>query len=85
VLFLPLAPYLTWGMTHVEMVEMVLELEEMKNVMMMRRLRLGLVLLEVFLSVVSDGSPLVRVEVAAALSCVAFGHNKHLKSIAVAY
>ncbi|XP_062167404.1 regulatory-associated protein of TOR 1 isoform X1 [Alnus glutinosa] len=37
------------------------------------------------LSVVSDGSPLVRAEVAVALSRFAFGHNKHLKSIAAAY
>jgi predicted GNAT superfamily acetyltransferase len=46
VLFLRLAPYLTLGVTHVEM---VLELEEMKNVMMMKRSRLRLVLLEAFL------------------------------------
>ncbi|XP_050944041.1 regulatory-associated protein of TOR 1-like [Cucumis melo] len=37
------------------------------------------------LSVVSDGSPLVRAEVAVALARFAFGHNKHLKSIAAAY
>ncbi|XP_042490343.1 regulatory-associated protein of TOR 1-like isoform X2 [Macadamia integrifolia] len=37
------------------------------------------------LNVVSDGSPLVRAEVAVALSRFAFGHNKHLKSIAAAY
>ncbi|XP_025648920.1 regulatory-associated protein of TOR 1 isoform X1 [Arachis hypogaea] len=37
------------------------------------------------LSVASDGSPLVRAEVAAALARFAFGHNKHLKSIAAAY
>ncbi|KAL2455765.1 Regulatory-associated protein of TOR 1 [Abeliophyllum distichum] len=37
------------------------------------------------LSVVSDGSPLVRAEVAVALSRFAFGHNKHLKSVAAAY
>ncbi|KAK4342647.1 hypothetical protein RND71_038463 [Anisodus tanguticus] len=37
------------------------------------------------LSVASDGSPLVRAEVAAALACFAFGHNKHLKSVAAAY
>ncbi|KAI3447841.1 hypothetical protein Pfo_004506 [Paulownia fortunei] len=36
------------------------------------------------LSVVSDGSPLVRAEVAVALSRFAFGH-KHLKSVAAAY
>ncbi|XP_022893501.1 regulatory-associated protein of TOR 1 [Olea europaea var. sylvestris] len=37
------------------------------------------------LNVVSDGSPLVRAEVAVALSRFAFGHNKHLKSVAAAY
>ncbi|KAL2509930.1 Regulatory-associated protein of TOR 1 [Forsythia ovata] len=37
------------------------------------------------LSVVSDGSPLVRAEVAVALSRFAFGHNKHLNSVAAAY
>ena len=37
------------------------------------------------LSVVSDGSPLVRAKVAAALSRVAFGHYKHLKLIATTY
>ncbi|KAK4478407.1 hypothetical protein RD792_013876 [Penstemon davidsonii] len=37
------------------------------------------------LTVVSDGSPLVRGEVAVALSRFAFGHNKHLKSVAAAY
>ncbi|KAF5471462.1 hypothetical protein F2P56_008250 [Juglans regia] len=37
------------------------------------------------LSVVADGSPLVRAEVAVALGRFAFGHNKHLKSIAAAY
>ncbi|KAK3404989.1 hypothetical protein EUGRSUZ_K01267 [Eucalyptus grandis] len=36
------------------------------------------------LSVVSDGSPLVRAEVAVALGRFAFGHNKHLKAIAAA-
>ncbi|KAL7169522.1 hypothetical protein ACSBR2_034536 [Camellia fascicularis] len=36
------------------------------------------------LSVVSDGSPLVRAEVAVALARFAFGHNQHLKSIAAA-
>ncbi|XP_074322528.1 regulatory-associated protein of TOR 1-like isoform X2 [Apium graveolens] len=34
------------------------------------------------LDVVSDGSPLVRTEVALALGRFAFGHNKHLKSVA---
>ncbi|KAL0426186.1 UNVERIFIED_CONTAM: Regulatory-associated protein of TOR 1 [Sesamum latifolium] len=37
------------------------------------------------LNVVSDGSPLVRAEVAVALSRFAFSHNKHLKSVAAAY
>ncbi|KAK7294811.1 hypothetical protein RJT34_17708 [Clitoria ternatea] len=37
------------------------------------------------LCVASDGSPLVRAEVAVALARFAFGHNKHLKSIAAAY
>ncbi|KZV17160.1 regulatory-associated protein of TOR 1-like [Dorcoceras hygrometricum] len=37
------------------------------------------------LSVVSDGSPLVRAEVAVALARFAFGHNKHIKSFAAAY
>ncbi|KAK2981797.1 hypothetical protein RJ640_010314 [Escallonia rubra] len=37
------------------------------------------------LDVVSDGSPLVRAEVAAALARFAFGHKKHLKSVAAAY
>ncbi|CAK9153753.1 unnamed protein product [Ilex paraguariensis] len=36
------------------------------------------------LNVVSDGSPLVRAEVAAALARFSFGHKKHLKSIAAA-
>ncbi|XP_073034255.1 LOW QUALITY PROTEIN: regulatory-associated protein of TOR 1-like [Primulina eburnea] len=37
------------------------------------------------LSVVSDGSPLVRAEVAVALARFSFGHNKHIKSVAAAY
>ncbi|XP_010931321.1 regulatory-associated protein of TOR 1 [Elaeis guineensis] len=37
------------------------------------------------LQVVGDGSPLVRAEVAVALARFAFGHNKHLKSIAAEY
>lgn len=37
------------------------------------------------LQVLGDGSPLVRAEVAVALGRFAFGHNKHLKSIASAY
>ncbi|GFY83843.1 regulatory-associated protein of TOR 1 [Actinidia rufa] len=42
-------------------------------------------IVESLLNVVSDGSPLVRAEVAIALARFAFGHNKHLKSIAAAY
>ncbi|XP_072974981.1 regulatory-associated protein of TOR 1 [Typha angustifolia] len=37
------------------------------------------------LQVASDGNPLVRAEVAVALARFAFGHNKHLKSIAAEY
>ncbi|XP_021893853.1 regulatory-associated protein of TOR 1-like [Carica papaya] len=37
------------------------------------------------LTAVSDGSPLVRAEVAVALARFAFGHKQHLKSIAAAY
>ncbi|XP_076959609.1 regulatory-associated protein of TOR 1-like [Bidens hawaiensis] len=37
------------------------------------------------LNVVSDGSPLVRAELAVALARFAFGHNRHLKAIAAAY
>ncbi|KAG9159223.1 hypothetical protein Leryth_023150 [Lithospermum erythrorhizon] len=37
------------------------------------------------LGAISDGSPLVRAEVAIALSRFAFGHNKNLKSVAAAY
>ncbi|CAI0423966.1 unnamed protein product [Linum tenue] len=37
------------------------------------------------LSVASDGSPLVRAEVAVALGRFAFGHKQHLKSIAASY
>ncbi|XP_010558401.1 PREDICTED: regulatory-associated protein of TOR 1 [Tarenaya hassleriana] len=37
------------------------------------------------LNVVSDGSPLVRAEVAVALSRFAFGHKQHLKSVAASY
>ncbi|XP_019058409.1 PREDICTED: regulatory-associated protein of TOR 1-like isoform X3 [Tarenaya hassleriana] len=37
------------------------------------------------LIVVSDGSPLVRAEVAVALSRFAFGHKQHLKSVAASY
>ncbi|KAG8374469.1 hypothetical protein BUALT_Bualt11G0135600 [Buddleja alternifolia] len=41
-------------------------------------------IIKCLLKVVSDGSPLVRAEVAVALSHFAFGHNKHLKSVAAA-
>ncbi|KAF5747663.1 regulatory-associated protein of TOR 1 isoform X1 [Tripterygium wilfordii] len=37
------------------------------------------------LNVVSDGSPLVRAEVAVALARFAFGHKQHLKSAAATY
>ncbi|KAH9602593.1 hypothetical protein KSS87_022000 [Heliosperma pusillum] len=37
------------------------------------------------LSVLSDGSPLVRAEVAVALARFAFGHSGHLKPVAAAY
>ncbi|KAF5750757.1 regulatory-associated protein of TOR 1 isoform X1 [Tripterygium wilfordii] len=37
------------------------------------------------LNVVSDGSPLVRAEVAVALARFAFGHEQHLKSVAATY
>ncbi|XP_058214721.1 regulatory-associated protein of TOR 1-like isoform X3 [Rhododendron vialii] len=42
-------------------------------------------ILKSLLNAVSDGSPLVRAEVAVALARFAFGHNKHLKPIAAAY
>ncbi|KAK4483828.1 hypothetical protein RD792_011035 [Penstemon davidsonii] len=42
-------------------------------------------IIKTLLTAVSDGSPLVRAEVAVALSRFAFGHNKHLKSVAIAY
>ncbi|WOL04841.1 regulatory-associated protein of TOR 2 [Canna indica] len=37
------------------------------------------------LQVAVDGSPLVRAEIAVALARFAFGHNKHLKSVAAEY
>ncbi|CAA0830582.1 Regulatory-associated protein of TOR 1 [Striga hermonthica] len=43
------------------------------------------VIVKNLLNAVSDGSPLVRAEVAVALSRFAFGHIKHLKSVASAY
>ncbi|XP_047316415.1 regulatory-associated protein of TOR 1 isoform X2 [Impatiens glandulifera] len=42
-------------------------------------------IIKCLLNVVSDGSPLVRAEVAVALARFAFGHNKQLKAIAAAY
>ncbi|KAJ6845017.1 regulatory-associated protein of TOR 2 isoform X1 [Iris pallida] len=42
-------------------------------------------IVKILLKVVADGSPLVRAEVAVALARFAFGHNKHLKSVAAAY
>ncbi|XXG39915.1 hypothetical protein AAC387_Pa01g0756 [Persea americana] len=44
-----------------------------------------LIIVKSLLKVVSDGSPLVRAEVAVALARFAFGHNKNLKSLAAAY
>ncbi|GAB4856275.1 Regulatory-associated protein of TOR 1 [Ancistrocladus abbreviatus] len=49
------------------------------------KLRAEISIIKSLLSVVSDGSPLVRAEVAVALARFAFGHNKHLKSVAAAY
>ncbi|PRQ42771.1 putative transcription factor WD40-like family [Rosa chinensis] len=49
------------------------------------KIRAEISIIKSLLSVVSDGSPLVRAEVAVALGRFAFGHNKHLKSIAAAY
>ncbi|XP_068667968.1 regulatory-associated protein of TOR 2-like isoform X2 [Aristolochia californica] len=49
------------------------------------KIRAELNIVKSLLKIVSDGSPLVRAEVAVALARFAFGHNKHLKSIAAAY
>ncbi|MQM11366.1 hypothetical protein Taro_044270 [Colocasia esculenta] len=49
------------------------------------KLKAELNIVQSILQAVSDGSPLVRAEVAAALGRFAFGHNKHLKSIAATY
>ncbi|XP_057473972.1 regulatory-associated protein of TOR 1-like isoform X2 [Actinidia eriantha] len=49
------------------------------------KVRAEISIVKSLLSVVSDGSPLVRAEIAVALARFAFGHNKHLKSIAAAY
>ncbi|GMI64468.1 hypothetical protein like AT3G08850 [Hibiscus trionum] len=43
------------------------------------------IIIKSLLNVVSDGSPLVRAEVAVALAHFAFGHKQHLKSFAAAY
>ncbi|TYH81750.1 hypothetical protein ES332_D02G006700v1 [Gossypium tomentosum] len=47
--------------------------------------RAEMIIIKSLLNVVSDGSPLVRAEVAVALAHFAFGHKQHLKSIAAAY
>ncbi|XVE80793.1 hypothetical protein DITRI_Ditri15bG0008800 [Diplodiscus trichospermus] len=47
--------------------------------------RAEIIIIKSLLNVVSDGSPLVRAEVAVALARFAFGHKQHLKSIAAAY
>ncbi|KAA3480030.1 regulatory-associated protein of TOR 1-like isoform X1 [Gossypium australe] len=44
-----------------------------------------IVIIKSLLNIVSDGSPLVRAEVAVALARFAFGHKQPLKSIAAAY
>ncbi|XP_065634191.1 regulatory-associated protein of TOR 1-like [Quercus suber] len=51
------------------------------------KIRVEISIVQSLLSVVSDGSPLVRAEVVvvSTLAHFAFGHNKHLKSIAFAY
>ncbi|KAF7825456.1 regulatory-associated protein of TOR 1-like [Senna tora] len=49
------------------------------------KIRAEVSIVKSLLSAASDGSPLVRAEVAVALARFAFGHNKHLKSIASAY
>ncbi|CAM8961889.1 unnamed protein product [Rhodiola kirilowii] len=49
------------------------------------RIEVEVTIVNSLLSVISDGSPLVRVEIAVALSRFAWVHNKHLKMIAAAY
>ncbi|WCJ27948.1 Regulatory-associated protein of TOR 1 [Euphorbia peplus] len=49
------------------------------------KVRAEISIIKSLLSAVSDGSPLVRAEVAVALARFAFGHKQHLKSIAAAY
>ncbi|KAL5709830.1 Regulatory-associated protein of TOR 1 [Ranunculus cassubicifolius] len=48
------------------------------------KVRAELNIVKSLLTVVSDGSPLVRAEVAVAFARFAFGHNKHLKEVAAA-
>lgn len=48
------------------------------------KIRAEISIIRSLLNVVSDGSPLVRAEVAVALARFAFGHKQHLKSIAAA-
>ncbi|XVF84220.1 hypothetical protein PTKIN_Ptkin17bG0008200 [Pterospermum kingtungense] len=47
--------------------------------------RAEVIIVRSLLNVVSDGSPLVRAEVAVALARFAFGHKQYLKSFAAAY
>ncbi|XP_010264478.1 PREDICTED: regulatory-associated protein of TOR 1-like isoform X2 [Nelumbo nucifera] len=49
------------------------------------KIRAEINIIRILLTGVSDGSPLVRAEVAVALARFAFGHNRHLKSITAAY
>ncbi|XP_034913612.1 regulatory-associated protein of TOR 1 isoform X2 [Populus alba] len=49
------------------------------------KIRAEISIIRSLLSAVSDGSPLVRAEVAVALARFAFGHKQHLKSIAASY
>ncbi|KAL9398912.1 hypothetical protein Peur_007873 [Populus x canadensis] len=49
------------------------------------KIRAEISIVKSLLSAVSDGSPLVRAEVAVALARFAFGHKQHLKSIAASY
>ncbi|KAF8397161.1 hypothetical protein HHK36_016068 [Tetracentron sinense] len=49
------------------------------------KIKAEIIIVKSLLNIVSDGSTLVRAEVAVALARFAFGHNKHLKSFAAAY
>ncbi|KAG5248313.1 regulatory-associated protein of TOR [Salix suchowensis] len=49
------------------------------------KVRAEISIIRSLLSIVSDGSPLVRAEVAVALARFAFGHKQNLKSIAASY